>query len=454
MELISLSAVELVVRAVHVIGAVVAPEGWLPSVLEHAEGAKATPSQRANALVVLGGLLYGARAAGGALSKSELSAVTAVVSSEGVRGTDHVGVRRQMLAVVANVVELCGSQCASVVRELYLVLLQLQAAKGDPELKHRAGASVDALAGACGFVGGADELCAAHSEALLDALAARSAEWSADSPDRLVFAALLRVCPSQELGRRMGHLVQILRGCLEPERDGRLRIATLELIDEILDNPARSAAFHGHAPALLREVLLPPLVWQVGKVAAAVRFHAVVALGSLLRRRLATGAELTSALTWDRPAFLPNLHSALDEDHYGDSRIAACHAIEELLRALGEAGESLSHEQCRAVYPELTKRLDDSEDRIRAAATRAIRAFYAAMGDLDATNVGYLLQGMLIHMDDPNEEVQEAVCAAVEELAAAHPAVVRAEVGQVREKHRYKHFCDRCLAAAAAVGTA
>merc|ERR1711927_46033 len=78
-----------VVRAVHVIGAVVAPEGWLPSVLEHAEGAKATPSQRANALVVLGGLLYGARAAGGALSKSELSAVTAVVSSEGVRGTDQ-----------------------------------------------------------------------------------------------------------------------------------------------------------------------------------------------------------------------------------------------------------------------------------------------------------------------------------------------------------------------------
>ena len=50
---------------------------------------------------------------------------------------------------------------------------------------HRAGASVDALAGACGFGGGADDLCAAHSEALLDALAARSAEWSADSPDRL-----------------------------------------------------------------------------------------------------------------------------------------------------------------------------------------------------------------------------------------------------------------------------
>ena len=120
------------------------------------------------------------------------------------------------------------------------------------------------------------------------------------------------------------------------------------------------------------------------------------------------------------------------------------------MKTSGEAGSCLTYEQCRAVYPELTKRLDDSEDRVRLAATRTISAFYSAMGGLDATNVGYLLKGMLIHMDDANAELQEAVCAAVEELARMHPAVVRAEVGQVRDKHRYKHFCDRCLAAAAA----
>ena len=439
-----------IVAAVHVVGAVVAPAGWLPPVLEHADGGKAPPSQRANALVVLGGLLHGARAAGGGLSVAELSAVTGVVTSEGMRGADHVGVRRQMLSVVANVVELCGPQCGGVARELYLVLLQLQAARADPELQRRAAAAAEALAAACGLTGGAADLCAAHSEALLDALAARSGEWADDSPDRLVFAALLRSCPPAELGRRMGRLVGILRGCLEPERDGRLRIATLQLLDELLDSPTQRDAFRGHAPALLREALLPPLVWQVGKVAAAVRFHAVVALGSLLRHRLASGADLEAALAWDRPALLPNLHAALEEDHYADSRLAACHAAEELFRALGEAGGCLTYEQCRAVYPELTKRLDDSEDRVRAAATRTIRAFYAAMGGLDATNVGYLLKGMLIHMDDANPDLQEAVCAAVEELARAHPAVVRAEVGQVRDKHRSKHFCDRCLAAAAA----
>jgi dynein assembly factor 5 len=439
-----------IVAAVHVIGAVVAPAGWLPSVLEHAEGAKAPPSQRANALVVLGGLLHGARAAAGGLSIAELSAVTSVVTSEGVRGADHVGVRRQMLSVVANVVDLCGPQCGGVARELYLVLLQLQAARADPELQRRAAAAAEALAAACGLPGGAADLCAAHSEALLDALAARSGEWADDSPDRLVFAALLRSCPPEELGRRMGRLVGILRGCLEPERDGKLRIATLQLLDELLDSPTQRDAFRGHAPALLREALLPPLVWQVGKVAAAVRFHAIVALGSLLRHRLASGADLEAALAWDRPALLPNLHSALEEDHYADSRLAACHAAEELLRALGEAGSCLTYEQCRAVYPELTKRLDDSEDRVRLAATRTISAFYSAMGGLDATNVGYLLKGMLIHMDDANAELQEAVCAAVEELARMHPAVVRAEVGLVRDKHRYKHFCDRCLAAAAA----
>lgn len=163
---------------------------------------KVTPLQRANALVVLGGLLHGALAAGGALSGADLSAVKGVVASEGVRGADHAGVRRQMLSVVSNLVELCGPQCGSVARELYLILLQIQAARADPELQLRAAAASDALAGACGLTVGAADLCAAHSEALLDALTTRSNEWAADSPDRLVFAALLRACPPEELGRR------------------------------------------------------------------------------------------------------------------------------------------------------------------------------------------------------------------------------------------------------------
>lgn len=64
-----------------------------------------------------------------------------------------------------------------------------------------------------------------------------------------------------------------------------------------------------------------------------------------------------------------------------------------------------------------------------------------------STNSAYVVQGVLIHMDDSNAEVQEAACSVLEALAAVKPAVVEAEVGKARERFRSKHYCDRVLAA-------
>ena len=80
-----------------------------------------------------------------------------------------------------------------------------------------------------------------------------------------------------------------------------------------------------------------------------------------------------------------------------------------------------------------------------------IAAFFRAMPwDYDETNVGYLLKGFLIHMDDPNPDVQEAVCQALEVAAAKKPDAVREAVRAARDTHRGRVYLDRADAAAAA----
>jgi len=64
-----------------------------------------------------------------------------------------------------------------------------------------------------------------------------------------------------------------------------------------------------------------------------------------------------------------------------------------------------------------------------------------------STNTAYVVQGVVIHMDDSNAGVQEAACQVLEALAAVKPTVVSAEVGKARDRFRSKHFCDRVLMA-------
>jgi dynein assembly factor 5 len=62
----------------------------------------------------------------------------------------------------------------------------------------------------------------------------------------------------------------------------------------------------------LDKVLLPPLTWRAGKTAAAVRFSAVTALATLLRRKFAP-PKLVLNLVEDG-TLLPLIAQELDED--------------------------------------------------------------------------------------------------------------------------------------------
>lgn len=227
-------------------------------------------------------------------------------------------------------------------------------------------------------------------------------------------------------------------------RDPALRIHLLQLIERVLANEDQAKAFPG-APAqqLADQALLPALVWRAGKAAAAVRFAAITALSTLFAHKLLQTNQLQEMLAGDK--LLPMLFQSLEEEYFVDTRLAACSATYHLLVA---ASKVLTYEQCRLTYPELLKRLDDSSNTVRASICAALNVFVANMGpSLDDGNAMYLVNGMLIHMDDVDPVIQEAVCTVLETAAECKPAVLREAVSKVQHLHRSSTYTSRVLLA-------
>lgn len=227
-------------------------------------------------------------------------------------------------------------------------------------------------------------------------------------------------------------------------RDPALRIHLLQLLEQVLANEDQSKAFAGPlAEQLANQVLLPSLVWRAGKAAAAVRFAAITALSTLFAQRVLPNKQLQAMLAGDR--LLPMIFQSLEEEYFVDTRLAACSGVFHLLLS---AGDSLTCEQCRMIYPELLKRLDDSSNTVRVNICQALTTLVQSMGPLlDDDNVTYFINGMLIHMDDVDSAVQEAVCNVLESAAVYKPVVVKEVVGKAQHLHCSSTYTGRVLSA-------
>lgn len=60
-------------------------------------------------------------------------------------------------------------------------------------------------------------------------------------------------------------------------------------------------------------------------------------------------------------------------------------------------------------------------------------------------NYQYLLRGLLVHLDDPALEIQEAVFKVLQVGLGVDPPVFTTEVMAVRERHRSPKLCDKLV---------
>ena len=142
---------------------------------------------------------------------------------------------------------------------------------------------------------------------------------------------------------------------------------------------------------------------------------------------------------------VPPCLQSMEEEYYADTRNMACHAVQAMLAG---AADALSDEQRRALYPELIKRLDDSNNSVRITICGALKLYVSRfLSPSDSTAAQYMLPILLLHMDDADPGVQETVCQVVCSLAAVMPNFVAEETAKIQQHHHAQQFCERVLAA-------
>mmetsp|Transcript_21120 Transcript_21120/g.45100 ORF Transcript_21120/g.45100 Transcript_21120/m.45100 type:complete len:933 (+) Transcript_21120:93-2891(+) len=268
--------------------------------------------------------------------------------------------------------------------------------------------TMDELASLCGRT--RRQLYEDHLSTRLSELL-RNAEcelWEERSPHRHVLETLLRNAGSAA-SEHIGRLVPVLARQASPE-DASVpaRIDLLGLTHFLINEEELAEALKAHAPAILLQVLIPNCTWRAGQSNNKIRKGGMVCIHALLQRRLADAASLNAAFT----DLLPIVKSALDDSFSPDNRMIACLILS---CTLSELQSEISGDQLREVYPELLKRLDDSNDKIRVAVCEALVMFFKCLPpNWSRSLYEYILRTLFVHLDDPNLEIQQGIYAVLE----------------------------------------
>ena len=160
-------------------------------------------------------------------------------------------------------------------------------------------------------------------------------------------------------------------------------------------------------------LLIPNCAWRPGNANSKLRKAALVCLHSALQGGLIVGGEALEILITG----LAILRSCLDDSWVPDNRFIGLEVVRMLLEICNSP--SLESNMFRDIYPELLKRLDDSQDVIRISACKALGCLLVKVSSplerqwLGKGSMQYIAKGMLVHLDDSNEAVSGAVAEAL-----------------------------------------
>uniref|UniRef100_S4RX24 Dynein axonemal assembly factor 5 n=1 Tax=Petromyzon marinus TaxID=7757 RepID=S4RX24_PETMA len=271
----------------------------------------------------------------------------------------------------------------------------------------------------------------------------RYKKWRVCEPKDLPIVLPLAITGPM-VGEFLPEVMPIFRDLLQPSKEPELRLKVFAVLSKLLLNAQETVnsqgQFAGFLQELVREMIVPNLVWHAGRTAAAIRTTAVSCLWALLHGGMVT-PEQASAVSGE---LLPQAVAMLDEDSK-TSRLLACRALRIVLQLLSEKG--CDADALNKIYPEVLKRLDDASDEVRIAAARCLSAWFGCVGgDYDRglyrAHLEFLYRGLLVHLDDPDAGIQAAVLDVLKQGGRVTPELLQQEVEAVKHKHRSPLHCD------------
>jgi hypothetical protein len=292
-------------------------------------------------------------------------------------------------------------------------------------------------------------------------------EWTPHSPCKSAFESLVRECPKMSWkchGNVLPIILSQLKSKPKPEKDSTeanmqnylaikgeekviatgevdIRLSLLALLEGLLRAGSAdwecSPFIAETAILLLKEAILPNLVWKVGRVEATIRKVALALCYGILK----AGSVPSESLFKMAAELVPMIISNLD-DFDVSPRQMTCLCLTVIFERLrGAFGDQAVHE----IYPKLLKRLDDSNDGIRISICHTLNMFFQAApkSSYSSTTIEYTLDQLFIHLDDPDPTIQQAVYEVIIRLSTLSKNIVLKKTEKNRISHRSPALCDR-----------
>ena len=224
-----------------------------------------------------------------------------------------------------------------------------------------------------------------------------------------------------------------------------MRLSLLALLEGMIRegtaNWECSAFIAASCERIIRTIVVPNLIWKVGRVEATVRKVALAACYGLLK----AGAARPEALYKSAGELVPLVASHLDDSDVSP-RLMSCYCLTVIFERLrGAFGEQALLE----IYPKLLKRLDDSNDDVRIAVCATLVMFLqcaATTACYRGTMIDYTLDQLFIHLDDPDDNIQENIEIVIIQASKIDKDLVEKKAERNRTTHRTPMMCDRILA--------
>ncbi|CAI9611928.1 unnamed protein product [Staurois parvus] len=284
-----------------------------------------------------------------------------------------------------------------------------------------------------------------HMQQLMKWASQSHDQWTNFSIERAQYEVLVSES-GPVIGEHLDQLMPVLKTCLQTSKDPQMRLKVFTMLSKRLLKPSETVnskgQFHVHSETLIKDVLVPNLKWQAGRTAAAIRTIAVSCLWVLFQSEVLSPQEILQI----QDILMPTVLTTLEEDSKM-SRLMSCRII----RALLEACEHhLNPDQLNKIYLEVLKRLDDASDEVRITAAKTFSVWFKCIDDrYDRTtykaHLEFLYRGLLVHLDDPDSNLQTTVLDVLKEASIVYPSLLVQEIEAVKHKHRTPEYCDQLL---------
>eukprot|EP00163_Fabomonas_tropica_P020955 TRINITY_DN36897_c0_g1_i2.p1 TRINITY_DN36897_c0_g1~~TRINITY_DN36897_c0_g1_i2.p1 ORF type:complete len:847 (+),score=191.94 TRINITY_DN36897_c0_g1_i2:324-2543(+) len=385
----------------------------------------AAASQRTNALAILTSLVQGSAVA--KTLQPHLKNIASELSHASIIQSEDTTYVQELVTLIKAMMQGAGEQVQDIGYPLFLVLVQVQCSQTHAAAAQLATEAITTLSQALGLAS-PEELYANNLDALLSDLLSSHAVWTKASNERFAFDAIVRSAVNA-LAPRVPDLLPVFLSLCADGRDPEVRFAALELLAFVVEQESLSQALRPHVPRLMQELIIPCMTWKAGRVYATARLLTAVVLRGMFKSQLIDVACITPVAD----KLIPVLVSALEDD-LPPCRGAMCNVMVSFVQVFGT---QMDYEQRRHFYPELLKRLDDADDKIRQAVTPAISAFVDSLpSDYSTDHYGRIIDGLLVHLDDPNKDIQRAIADVIRHVGQFNKDISRTKLAETRPRLR------------------